>query len=105
MTASVVFLEAKEACEVVEGSTEERCEIVVVEVEASSSSSSSAMATSSSSSSPADSDGEDDCATPLECLVRLERTVWKNRTVVPAMDGIGSFLPARARDTARAARS
>jgi thioredoxin 1 len=99
--AALVFLEAKEACEVVGGGTEERCEIVVVEVEAASSAT-------ASSSSPADSavddDDEGDCDTPLECIVRLERTAWKNRTVVPAMDGIGSFLPARMA-TARAARS
>jgi len=55
-----------------------------------------------------DDDDDVDCATPSECLERLERTAWANRTVVPAMDGIGSFLPERkrarvttARDTAR----
>lgn len=35
----------------------------------------------------------DDCKTPVECYERLEETVWQNRTVVPAMDGI--LLPAR----------
>mmetsp|Transcript_47096 Transcript_47096/g.98755 ORF Transcript_47096/g.98755 Transcript_47096/m.98755 type:complete len:283 (+) Transcript_47096:452-1300(+) len=36
---------------------------------------------------------EQDCTDPTECYDRLERTVWQNRTVVPAMDGI--LLPAR----------
>lgn len=35
----------------------------------------------------------DDCTDEEECWERLENTVWQNRTVVPAMDGI--VLPAR----------
>ena len=38
---------------------------------------------------------DNDCKTPQECYNRLEQTIWKNRTVVPAMDGIGMFLPTR----------
>lgn len=34
-----------------------------------------------------------DCITPQECFERLENTIWKHRTVVPAMNGI--LLPAR----------
>jgi thioredoxin 1 len=82
------FLEAREDCEVVAGegggAEEERCEIVVVEADAASSLSSSSSA-------------GGDCDEPRECLLRLERTAWRDRAVVPAMDGIGSFLPARAR--------
>lgn len=29
-----------------------------------------------------------ECNDPVECLEQLERTVWLNRTVVPAFDGI-----------------
>ena len=35
-----------------------------------------------------------DCISPQECMERLENTIWKHRTVVPAMNGI--LLPARA---------
>jgi len=35
----------------------------------------------------------DDCIDEVECFERLERTIWQNRTVVPAMDGI--LLPTR----------
>lgn len=34
-----------------------------------------------------------DCTDPVECWQRVEQTLWQNRTVVPAMDGI--MLPAR----------
>ena len=44
-----------------------------------------------------DDDDDDDCKTPQECYNRLEQTIWKNRKVVPAMDGIGMFLPTRMR--------
>ena len=44
-----------------------------------------------------DDDDDDDCKTPQECYNRLEQSIWKNRTVVPAMDGIGMFLPKRMR--------
>jgi hypothetical protein len=44
-----------------------------------------------------DNDDDDDCKTPQECYNRLEQTIWKNRKVVPAMDGIGMFLPTRLR--------
>mmetsp|Transcript_5863 Transcript_5863/g.13374 ORF Transcript_5863/g.13374 Transcript_5863/m.13374 type:complete len:296 (+) Transcript_5863:252-1139(+) len=36
---------------------------------------------------------EDDCTDPVECWERVEQTVWQNRRVVPAMDGI--LLPVR----------
>lgn len=36
---------------------------------------------------------DDDCNDPEECWKRLEKTVWQNRTVTPAMDGI--LLPSR----------
>mmetsp|Transcript_7387 Transcript_7387/g.18319 ORF Transcript_7387/g.18319 Transcript_7387/m.18319 type:complete len:347 (-) Transcript_7387:464-1504(-) len=35
----------------------------------------------------------DDCTDPVECWQRVEQTLWQNRTVVPAMDGI--MLPTR----------
>lgn len=35
----------------------------------------------------------EDCTDAEECWERLERTVWQNRTVVPAMDGV--LLPSR----------
>lgn len=40
---------------------------------------------------------DDDCKTPQECYNRLEQSIWKDRKVVPAMDGIGLFLPTRMR--------
>lgn len=36
---------------------------------------------------------EGDCTDPVECWERIDQTLWQNRTVVPAMDGI--LLPAR----------
>mmetsp|Transcript_38399 Transcript_38399/g.69211 ORF Transcript_38399/g.69211 Transcript_38399/m.69211 type:complete len:364 (+) Transcript_38399:125-1216(+) len=36
---------------------------------------------------------DDDCTDPVECWERIDQTIWQNRTVVPAMDGI--LLPAR----------
>lgn len=42
-----------------------------------------------------------DCKSPQECFDRLEQTIWKNRRVVPAMDGIGTFLPERVRTKSR----
>ena len=36
-----------------------------------------------------------DCQDPEACWERVENTIWQNRTVIPAMDGI--FLPQRAK--------
>jgi len=101
-TTTTTCLEVKEDCTVVEGNVvkEEICEIVVVESECDSESvavvvSSSAIATEGMEDGEMSHHRVDDCVNERECYERLEMTVWKDRIVVPAMDGIGSFLPSR----------
>jgi thioredoxin 1 len=97
-------LVVEEDCTVAENDVarEERiCEIVVVETACDSESDAlvSAVAVVAAAGGTGEEEGGggtlSDCINERECYERLEMTVWKDRTVVPAMDGIGNFLPSR----------